>query len=469
MSRTIAIGSLLFAVATLPIVHADSYRPFRNFRQVDPTGRYYIVVKKNGGPKDPGAGTPVTFEIAERKPGSPPVKPSEDGGSDDAIVTNSEVSVREGDLVLGQGSLKRSPRLILVSSIGLGFVGLDVRGYNYGDLRSGDTLVIVSTDGKVRHHKDLIDLFSEKEVNQFTRSVGGVFWLGGGWIDEARREVIVVGSREWPDEKPIPRLFRIVNLETGVVRQGSSALILTALSERNLGALHEAIELAGELKLNEAKPDLVKMFSDDKLSLDARLRTCVALAAVGDRRGGSLMTKSVFEDSLQLSYAIRDLPSVIGDDAAPVLCDVVRRFGSDVSALAWDAMHRVSGEAAVAPLLLLLRDGHCPVCIDFAVECLGLYGRKATTAIPDLIKLLETKPKTINPVWTQQLAALALGRIGPESRAALPALTQLAETHARDEWEKLKSQQPEKQRNVFGDMQYSDDYFIDAICRIRQR
>ena len=76
---------------------------------------------------------------------------------------------------------------------------------------------------------------------------------------------------------------------------------------------------------------------------------------------------------------------------------------------------------------------------------------------------------TINPVWTQQLAALALGRIGPEARAALPALTQLAETHARDEWDKLKSKQPEKQRNVFGDMQYSDDYFIDAICRIRQR
>ena len=55
---------LLIAVAMPTLAHADSYRPFRNFRQVDATGGYYIVVKKNGGPEDPGAGTPVAFEIA---------------------------------------------------------------------------------------------------------------------------------------------------------------------------------------------------------------------------------------------------------------------------------------------------------------------------------------------------------------------------------------------------------------------
>jgi hypothetical protein len=266
---------------------------------------------------------------------------------------------------------------------------------------------------------------------------------------------------------PIPRLFRVVDMESGIVRQGSSAVILTALSERNLGALQEAIELAGELTLIEARPDLVKLFSDDKLSLDVRLRACVALAAVGDRRGGDLMQKTVIEESSGRSYAIRYLPSVIGDDAAPVLCDVVRRSGKGVTSLAWDAMHRVSGEAAVAPLLRLLRDGHCPACIDFAVECLGIYGQKASAAIPDLIKLLENKPKTRDPLWTQQLAALALGTIGPDAKAALPVLIHLAETHARDEWEKVKSEQPAQRRNVFGDMQYSDDYFVDAICKIR--
>jgi len=302
MFRGIAIGSLLIAATTLPIVHADSYRPFRNFRQVDATGRYYIVVKKNGGRKDPGAGTPVTFEIAERKHGSPPVTAAEDGGSDDEIASNPEVSVRPGDPLLGKGSLKRCFRNIVISSTGLGFVGLDVRGHNYGDLQSRDALVVVSMDGTVRHRKALIDLFSEKEVDQFVHSAGSIFWMGGGWIDETRKEIVVVGSREFPD-----------------------------------------------------------------------------------------------------------------------------------------------------------------------VECLGNEGPKAKAAVPDLIRILETKPKTKDPFWTQQLAALALGRIGRDATAALPGLTHLAETRARDDSEKVKLQHPEQRRNVFGDMNYSDDYFIDAIYKIRQR
>ena len=97
MFRGIAIGGLLIAATILPVVHADSYRPFRNFRQVDATGRYYIVVKKNGGPEDPGAGTPVTFEIAERKLGSSPVTTAEDGGRDEEIIASPQVKVREGD------------------------------------------------------------------------------------------------------------------------------------------------------------------------------------------------------------------------------------------------------------------------------------------------------------------------------------------------------------------------------------
>jgi len=472
MSRRIAIGSLLIAATTLPIVHADSYRPFRNFRQVDATGKYYIVVKKNGGPKDSGdsgSGTPVTFEFAEWKRGSPTVTAVEDGGSDDEIVNNREVCVRPGDQLLGKGSLKRCPRHIVISSTGLGFVGLDVRGHNYGDLQSRDALVIVSRDGTVRHRKALIDLFSEKEVDQFVRSAGSIFWMGGGWIDESRKEIVIVSAREFPDMKPIPRLFRVVRLETGIVRQGSSAVVLTALSELNMGALDEAIDLAAELKLSESKPDLARLFSDDNLPLLTRLRVAVALAALGDRRGGELMKKTVFEDSFERSYAIRHLPFVTGDEAGQVLCDAVRRLGKDASRVAWDAMHYVSGEAAVPPLLRLLREGHCPMCIDFSVECLGNKGPKAKAAVPDLIRILQTKPKTRDPFWTQQLAALALGRIGPEAAAALHALTHLAETHAHDEWEKVKRQQPDQHNNLFGDIEYSRDYFIDAICKIRQR
>ena len=220
------------------------------------------------------------------------------------------------------------------------------------------------------------------------------------------------------------------------------------------------------MKVTEAKPDLARIFSDDKLAIETRLRACVALAVLGDRRGADLMKRAIFEEVGGRKYAIRYLPSVIGDDAAAVLCDVVRR-GKNRSGLAWDAMHRVSSKRAIPPVLDLLREGHCPACTDFAVECLGIDGWEPEAAIPDLIKLLERKPKTMRPLWTQQLAAKALGAIGPEAKATLTALTRLAETHAADEWAKVKFHQPEQHRNAFGQMQYSDDYFVNAICKIR--
>ncbi len=76
------------------------------------------------------------------------------------VVVNPEVKVCDEDIPLGKGSLERCPESILISSTDQGFVGLDVRGYNYGSLRSGDARAVVSTDGTVRHRKDLIDLFS---------------------------------------------------------------------------------------------------------------------------------------------------------------------------------------------------------------------------------------------------------------------------------------------------------------------
>ncbi|MDB5350117.1 MAG: hypothetical protein JWN86_1364 [Planctomycetota bacterium] len=465
---SLCAGLFALILVTFPSpAYADSYAAFSNFRQADPTGHFYIVVKKNGGPADPGRGTPVTFEIAERQPGSPPLAPAADERKGlRAVVANPEVKVREGDILLGKGSLDRCPSRILISSTGLGFVGLDVRGYNYGSLRSGDALVVVAKDGTVRHRKDLIDLFNEGEVARFMRSAGGVWWCGGGWIDEGRKEIIVVGSGSGQEDEAIPRLFRIVDMESGKVRDGSPDVVLTALSEVNLGELDQAIDLTAELKLDRAKPDLVKIFSSEKIRIESRLHAAVALGTMGDRRGGDLMRQVAFDKTGPRYYAIQNLPAVLGDEAAPVLCEVVRRSGKEWSSTAWQAMHSVSGRAAVPPLLKLLQEDK-PDGVDFALECLGNKGPEAAAAIPDMIKLLDSEPKTKSPLWTQQLAAMALGRIGPKAGAALPSLIRLSEKHAPEEWAKFKDNQPELRNDNFGGKKYADDYFVDAICKIR--
>jgi HEAT repeats len=467
----VAPGLLTLILATVPLVaFADSYGPFHNFRMVDPTGRYYLVVKKNGGEGDPGRGTPITFEIAERRPGSPPVEVVHDRSKGfREVEANPEVKVRDGDIVLGKGSQERSPGRILISSTGLGFVGLDVSGYNYGSLRSGDALVVVEKNGTVRHRKNLIDLFSEGEIAQFMSTAGGVGWCGGGWIDEDRKEIVVVGSGWGTEEKAIPRLFRIVDMKTGNVRNGTAEVVLTVLSEANLGALDEALDLAAELKLDQAKPDLVKIFSDERLPIETRLRAAVALAKLGDRRGGELMRKVAFEDSGPSPfYAIKHLPAVLGDESAQILCDVIRRFGSKRFSPAWQAMNSVSGQAVVSPLLELLREDK-PKSIDFAVECLGDKGHDSKAAVPDLLKLLDSEPKTENPLWTQQLAAIALGEIGTEAEPALASLIRLAERHDAEEWNNVKANQANHRVVNFGRERFASAYFVDAICKIRQK
>ena len=45
------------------------------------------------------------------------------------LTANENVCVRAGDTVLGRGELPRCPHILLVSSTGLGFAGLDVRGF----------------------------------------------------------------------------------------------------------------------------------------------------------------------------------------------------------------------------------------------------------------------------------------------------------------------------------------------------
>ncbi len=56
---TLRIALFICSLRTLSL-HADSYGPFHNFRQADPTGRYYVVIERAPGwPGLPGYAGPV--------------------------------------------------------------------------------------------------------------------------------------------------------------------------------------------------------------------------------------------------------------------------------------------------------------------------------------------------------------------------------------------------------------------------
>jgi hypothetical protein len=206
------------------------------------------------------------------------------------------------------------------------------------------------------------------------------------------------------------------------------------------------------------------------------IREQFRLAAIGESRpriaisrlSNPTLGKTALEKSEPRDYAIDHVSELLGDDAAIVLCDVMRQGDETIAEKVVVPMRKVSVRAAIRPLMALLRKGP-PGCLDAVIECLEEKGVGAKAAVPDLVKLLETEPKTKKPLWTQQLAAMALGKIGPDSAPALPGLIRLAERHAPEEWNRLKNQPPMFNNPFDTRARLAADDFVDAILRIRRK
>jgi len=118
----------------------------------------------------------------------------------------------------------RSAFFLVVSSTGLGFVGLDVfvttTVWPEDKERTNDAVVIVANDGTVRHRK-LSDLFQRDEMAHFRQTGGGVNG-SAAVVDEARPALILVGGNigTRKAKSPKDRLFRVVIIDSGTVAPG---------------------------------------------------------------------------------------------------------------------------------------------------------------------------------------------------------------------------------------------------------
>lgn len=230
---------LVFAVCASDIGLADSYNPWPDQRVVSPNGRFYVVMKRVGGPKVYGEWGPVEYIIAERSSDSPPVKSAKSkvigfgadkfdpdkGGLLYEIKANAHVSIREGDTVLGRGELERPPQAIIVSNVGLGFVGLGVYGYNYKGsdvgLKVPNAAILVSSTGKVRRRLRLLELFTKDEYFEFDFTAGGVHWLNyplAGWSNDAKEQIVIVGATS--ERQRMRHLIRLMDWRTGEISKG---------------------------------------------------------------------------------------------------------------------------------------------------------------------------------------------------------------------------------------------------------
>ncbi len=238
---------LLIIIATLPqVTFADVWDPWPDQRVVSDNGEYYVVMCRAGRPivfLDEWA--PVMYYIAKRGKNTPPVKPAkstiielemmENWKCPYKLMPEPNVCSRYDDTILGDGILKRPPRVIIVSSDGLGFAGLGVYGYNdYGasefDKRTGKyipiesdyAVILVSSCGKVLHRILFHDLLTKDEQGLFLYSAGGIHWHNAqvpGWFIESKKQLVVVGVSNVYEPDPL-FFIRYIDWQTGKITKG---------------------------------------------------------------------------------------------------------------------------------------------------------------------------------------------------------------------------------------------------------
>jgi hypothetical protein len=361
------------------------------------------------------------------------------------MEAGNDVDVRKGDVVLGRAKITDPPSTVLVSSTGLGVVLLDQYGLNYALLTRGDpALTVVSLNGQTRFTKKLNDLFDAKAVGEFPCTMSGCpGWLDAAWIDEQRRELVIIGANGTNEVNPLA----VVRLDTGVARVGSSQDILQAIVTRNPEGLTPALEAAIRSNLREAKPHLKAILRDAAQPLDARLRCAVFLSSLGDTSGKAFMGSSAVTVSRQLlqhpdwqdlendrlgaiyHYAVKHLPDVLGEDSIPILCEVARLQG--YPATVYDSFRRMGRKAV--PVLIELSNNDKEVRGQvMAAELLAEIKPPTDKAIAALTKSLGSAAKTRSGCALRWVAATSLGEIGPPARSALPALAKLLNDQDED-------------------------------------
>src|SRR5207247_541345 len=130
-----------------------------------------------------------------------------------------------------------------------------------------------------------------------------------------------------------------------------------------------------------------------------RLQVAVLLKSFGDERGIGLIRKAALDKPTKDNrgtqyYAVSHLPEIFGDKAAAIICDHVRQSGQEGGIGAWQAMCRMSADAAI-PELRKLMDRKEPIdCQLFAIGCMRIWGPASKGAVPHLIRVLERPPLT---------------------------------------------------------------------------
>ncbi len=280
-------SAIVLAHAIVPSARADGSIRYLDCRLTDGTGTNYVVLKHAVSARPTLAPVLINFEIATKRPGSPPVAPASDTVREarpDEVIPNADVGVRDGDLRLGSGQLTVCYPSYVVSGGGLGFAVIDLVEERRGEALNVYSLTIVSREGLILHSMRLSSMLDDELRGQLSRAMGFCFWYDCGWFDQARRKLVIAGPTANADGSSNSKFFRVIDVRSGRVEFGTWDEVAQVLAESTGEGLEQALHLAAQHAMPSAKSDLFRHFSNPRLEESMPLTAAVALGQVNDRR-----------------------------------------------------------------------------------------------------------------------------------------------------------------------------------------
>jgi hypothetical protein len=361
--------ALALAPATQPL---QSWEPFRDRREVSPSGRHYAVLRAS---KDPPG---VRFELCRRREGAPPLSPAAadpvaaagKGGAPD-FARDPE------DALLATGLLPQPPFQVRVLDREPALVLFE----KYGALGQGDALALLGADGKARWSLRLGDLFKSEAVEKFPRDGADVWWFEAWWVDEERGAVVLCPVEAAPGE---------VALADGKVRGAEPAAVLARAAAGPLPERLAALEVAARVLPEGVEGTAARLLAAKEEPLAVRIRAAVCLRRKTGGGGDAGLVRASLAPGAPpeaRAFAARVAAELLGEAAIPLLREVLRGEADETWRPAMAALAEL-GEKAVPVLVEML--GEKGQSLDYrgaAAHVLG--GLKAESALPALWKAAE--------------------------------------------------------------------------------
>lgn len=286
----VVIASLLVALGYASEARSGEEVPYSTRRISPMNSSYYAVVKAARGEslRKSSLGQ-VTVTIVQHPKDEPQAKP---GIAHDARVNvpyNHDVRICPGDVVLGRVELKMPPRLLLVSTSGLGVIAMGIRPpdahlWSLHELRmylAANYIIAASADGKnVRRWESVAVLDA---VRREEKRINGKLDSSAVWIDEPNKRLLYAFRLTAKDDKEVAWVVISVSLDTGAVERASVKDVVGSVVLENSASLPLIIRTAMEMGLVGEPGMLKQLLHDTRLSQGER----VAVAAFMARSGAS--------------------------------------------------------------------------------------------------------------------------------------------------------------------------------------